>query len=96
MHNQNYQKKWLRKWYEEEKNNGINGECEQVRRFITKRDINVEMSINETIRKWIMILKIIKKKAEKIKPNNISWFSTWNNVHNYRNIFCNNSHAQGM
>ena len=50
LHNQDYQKKRLRQQYEEEKQSGINREYEQVRRFIFKRDIKLENSLNQIIK----------------------------------------------
>ena len=72
LYDMEFQKQRLRKWYEDEKEKGLNGDHEQVRRFIRKNDIKVEISSNETIQNQIKILKRIKGKAVQIKLNDIS------------------------
>ena len=49
LHNAEFQKQRLRKWYEDKKEKGLNGDHKQVRRFIRRNDIKVEISSNETI-----------------------------------------------
>ena len=40
-----------------EREDALNGEYMQVRRYILKREINTNNAITESIRQWIYILK---------------------------------------
>ena len=45
----------------------LNGEYPQVKRFVQANEVNIENMTTEYIRRWILILKNIKKKVIKYK-----------------------------
>ena len=54
------------KWHEKEKERGRLSECQQIRLFVEKSKIDTNTCNSDTIKRWIMNLKTIEKKVEKI------------------------------
>ena len=69
--NEEKQNNRVKKWYEKEKERTQNSEMQQVREYVKKFKINIERCNIDTIKKWIMNLKIIEKKIEKVSKNDI-------------------------
>ena len=45
----------------------MQGEYLQVRRFVQTNEVNLEKATTEYIRRWILVLKTMKKKVVKYK-----------------------------
>ena len=71
LNNSNLQREQIIKWYQNEKQNAIKMPIYQVKRYVKNRIINVETSLANYIRKWIIGLKNIKCKAEKSNTDDI-------------------------
>ena len=71
MHDPNKQKERMIKWYENEKERGRSSDSRQIRIYVEKHKLDVERCSSDTIRRWIMNMKTIEKKVEKIPANDI-------------------------
>jgi hypothetical protein len=71
MHDESKQRERLKKWYEKEKNKAERSEYRQLNLYVERCKIDIENSTNETIKKWIMNLKHMERKVEKIPVNDI-------------------------
>ena len=71
MHDEDKQRDRLSKWYEKEKRKAENSEHNQIRLYVQKSKLDVIRCKCDTIRRWIMNLKRIEKKVEKIPQNDI-------------------------
>ena len=65
------QKERMKRWYEKEKERGRNSNHGQIRLYVEKHNLDVERCNSDTIRRWIMNMKTIEKKVEKIPANDI-------------------------
>ena len=70
-HHKVKQKERLRKWYDKEKRKGERSEYMQIRLYVQKCRIDMERCSCDTLKRWIMNLKKIEKKVEKIPYNDI-------------------------
>ena len=71
MHDPIKQKERMKRWYEKEKERGRNSNYRQIRLHVEKHNLDVERCNSDTIRRWIMNMKTIEKKVEKIPANDI-------------------------
>ena len=62
------------KYYKNEREKAIKGEYPQVVNYAKDNEINVENKSNEYIKRWIFILKELRRNVEKYKPNDIRAF----------------------
>ena len=62
------------KWYEKEKERGKTSEYRQLRLYVEKSKLDVNVCNSDTIKRWIMNLKRIEKKVEKIPAKDIRRF----------------------
>ena len=52
-------------WYENERKEALEGEYSQVKKYVQNNELKIENTNMEYMRRQIMILKEIRKKAEK-------------------------------
>ena len=71
MHDSDKHKEKIVKWYEKEKEKAERSEHAPVRMFVKRCKINIGNSRVETIKQWIMNVKDIEKKVEKLPRNDI-------------------------
>ena len=71
MHNSDKQKERLKKWFEKEKSKAEQSEYRQLKLCVERCKLDVNRSDYETITKWIMNLKCIERKVNKIPPNDV-------------------------
>ena len=71
MHNSDKQKREIKKWFEKEKSKAEQSEHVQLKLYVERCKLDVNRSDCEIIKKWIMNLKCIEKKVNKIPPNDI-------------------------
>ena len=60
--------------YNNERQNTIYGQYPQASKFAIENEVNLDYKSNEYIKTWIVILKEIKWRLQKYKPNNIRAF----------------------
>ena len=68
------QKERMVKWYEKEKERGKKSEYRQIRLYVEKSKLDANACNSDTIKRWIMNLKRIEKKVEKIPATDIRRF----------------------
>ena len=73
-HDVNKQKDKMIKWFEKEKRKAEESEHRQIRLHVNKSKLDTNVCKSDTIKRWIMNLKRIEKKVEKIPPNDIRRF----------------------
>ena len=73
-HDANKQKEKMIKWFEKEKRKAEESEHRQIRLHANKSKLDTNACQCDTIKRWIMNLKRIEKKVEKIPPNDIRRF----------------------
>jgi len=71
MHDPVKQKERLIKWYESEKEEGSQSVSRQMRMYVDKCKLDVERCTSDTIRRWIMNKRTMKKKVEKMPANDV-------------------------
>ena len=71
MHDEEKQRERLSKWYEKERSKAENSKFSQLRMYVQKCKLDLERCKCDTIKRWIMNLKKIEKKVEKIPQNEI-------------------------
>ena len=54
------------KQFEKEKRKAEESECRQIRLYVNKSKLDVNAYKSDTIKRWILNLKTIEKKVEKI------------------------------
>ena len=59
------------RWYENEKEKGRWSPSRQIRMYVEKYKLDVERCNSDTIKRWIMNIRTIEKKVEKIPANDI-------------------------
>ena len=64
----------VRNWYKNKQELVLNSEYPQARKFTGENEINVESKSNKYIKRWIYMLKEIKRRLEKHKLSNIRAF----------------------
>ena len=62
------------KWFEKETKKAEESEHRQIRLHVNKSKLDTNVCKSDTIKRWIMNLKRIEKKVEKIPPNDIRMF----------------------
>ena len=60
-----------KKWFKKEKRRAEMSEYRQIRLYVERCKIDLDRCNCDNIKRWIMNLKQIKKKVEKIPPNDI-------------------------
>ena len=78
--NKERQQKQIKSWLMQEKEKAENSENWQVREYVKKFAINEERSDVEKMKKWIMNLKKLKMKVEKVPKNDIRNYILFENV----------------
>ena len=68
------QRERLIKWYENERNEARNSKYNQVRLYVQRCVLDVNRCNCDSIKRWILNLKNIEKKVEKIPQNDIRQF----------------------
>ena len=61
----------MKRQYEKEKERGRNSNYRQIWLYVEKYDLDVERYNSNIIRRWIINMKTIEKKIEKIPENDI-------------------------
>ena len=70
-HDNDKQKERLRNWVIKEKESAVRSENAQVREYVRKFAINEEQSEVDKMKKWILNLKKLKTKVEKVPRGDI-------------------------
>ena len=70
-HDEHKQRERVEKWYEKEKEKAKESDIPQVGEFAQKFKINIKQCTVDTIKKWIMNLRKIEKKMERVPANDI-------------------------
>ena len=65
------QKEQIKKWFLKEREKALNSDMQQVRNYVRKFEINEERSDVEKLKKWIMNLKKLERRVEKVPKNDI-------------------------
>ena len=65
------QREWLANWHEKEKNKAQNSKHNQVRMCAQRSKLDENRYKCDTIKRWILNLKNIEKKVEKMPQNDI-------------------------
>lgn len=71
MHDPIKQKEIMMRWYENEKEKGSRSPSRQMRMHMDKCKLDVERCNSDAIKRWIMNIRTIEKKVEKIPANDI-------------------------
>ena len=70
-HDAERQKERIKKWFLKEREKAVNSDMQQVRNYVRKFEINEERSDVEKLKKWIMNLKKLERRIEKVLKNDI-------------------------
>ena len=77
LHDENKQRERLKKWYEKEKQKAESSQYRQMNLYVQRCKIDTDRCSCETIKKWIVNLKEIERKVEKIPLDDIRrWMIT--------------------
>ena len=74
LHDEIKQRNRLKKWFENVKRRAESSECRQLKLCAERFKIDVNRCNCDNIKRWIMNLKQIEKKIEKIPVNDIRRF----------------------
>ena len=74
MHDESKQKERMKRWCKKEKERGLRSNMRQICMHVDKCKIDENRCNSDTYKRWIMNLKAIEKKVEKIPENDIRRF----------------------
>ena len=74
QHDESKQKERMKRWYEKEKDRGLRSNMRQIRMHVDKCKIDENRCNSDACKRWIMNLKAIEKKVEKIPENDVRRF----------------------
>ena len=70
-HDEDRQNKRIKKWYKNEFRSTENSEYEQIREYAKRFKINEDRCSSESMKTWIMNLRVIKEKMENVLRNDM-------------------------